>query len=1143
MSNRADATGLTFWGDVDDDVALQRYRTLVDTIDDSVYQLDADGHFVAVNETIVDTTGYSRDELIGEHVSLVVDEADVERINGEIRAQLEGGEELTPFELSIHTANGSRIPCELRINVLLDDGEFAGTIGVARDISDRKRQRETLESAQASYDSITSVVDEADIGVFILDESFDVMWVDQSIEEYLGLDRESIIGRDKRTVIEESVAEKFADPHAFARNVLATYDDNSYVERFECRVTADPATGREERWLEHRSKPIRSGQYAGGRVELYYDITDRKRSEGALKESEERFRSLVNAVEEYAIFRLDSDGCVASWNEGARQIKGYERGEILGSHVSTFYTDDDCRTNVPAETLERARSAGSIETEGWRVRKDGSRFWANVTITSVVDDTGTHRGYVKVTRDMTDQREREQQLQRERDLIDRVFETSPVGIVAFDEDGAVTRVNERYLDILGLSESGLETYTKAGGTICDANGEPVSQAGHPFTRALRTGEPVFDRVLQLETPGADDRRWFVTNAAPILDDDGTVNRVVATAEDVTALKERERELESELEAILSRITDAFYALDDDWTFTYVNDRAAELIDVEDRGLHGRNLWEVFEWAADSKLREEYEQAMATQEPTSFELYYPAPLETWFEIHAYPSETGLSVYFRDITDRKERERKLTESERRYRTLVEYFPNGIVTLFDHDRRYTLAAGRGFDRVPVEPSDLEGSHFRDAWNEAAADALEPIFEAVLEEGEERSIELTYAGREWVVRAVPITDERGDVFAGMTMAQDVTERNQRERALREERNLVERIVDTSPVGIVTLDGNGDFDRVNRRAREILGYPEGEFEDAVADLEGLDPVEPDGDPLSTTAIPPYRVFREGETIHDFEMGVRRADGQRIWVSVSGTPLYDDGEITGAVITFADISERKEYQRRLEASNERLEQFAYAASHDLQEPLRMVSSYLQLIERRYADEFDEEGEEFLAYAVDGADRMRDMIEGLLEYSRVETKGDPLEPIDLEDVIDDVLGNLRLQIEETDAEISVGDLPRVSGDGDQLRQVFQNLLSNAIEYSGDEPPMIDIDAERAGSRWRIDIEDEGIGIDPDETERIFEVFQRLHSREEHPGTGIGLALCQRIAERHGGEIRVDSDPGEGSTFSVVLPAADEQGRRQ
>ncbi|MDS0477447.1 ATP-binding protein [Natrinema sp. 1APR25-10V2] len=244
----------------------------------------------------------------------------------------------------------------------------------------------------------------------------------------------------------------------------------------------------------------------------------------------------------------------------------------------------------------------------------------------------------------------------------------------------------------------------------------------------------------------------------------------------------------------------------------------------------------------------------------------------------------------------------------------------------------------------------------------------------------------------------------------------------------------------------------------------------------------------------------------------------------------------------AEAIERQQYQTELEAliadleqSNERLEQFAYAASHDLQEPLRMVSSYLRLLERRYEDALDEEGEEFLAYAVDGADRMREMIDGLLAYSRVETRGDELEPVDLEGVLDDVLADLQLQLEESDAEVTVGSLPRVEGDASQLRQVFQNLLSNAIEYSGDEPPRIHVSAERDGSYWTVSVADEGIGIAPDDQEQIFDVFQRLHSREKHAGAGIGLALCERIIERHGGEIWVDSEPGEGSIFSFTVPA--------
>ena len=236
----------------------------------------------------------------------------------------------------------------------------------------------------------------------------------------------------------------------------------------------------------------------------------------------------------------------------------------------------------------------------------------------------------------------------------------------------------------------------------------------------------------------------------------------------------------------------------------------------------------------------------------------------------------------------------------------------------------------------------------------------------------------------------------------------------------------------------------------------------------------------------------------------------------------------------------EESNERLEESNERLEQFAHAASHDLREPLRMITSYLGLLERRYADELDEEGEEYIEFAVDGAERMREMIDGLLEYARVETQGDPFESVDLNDVLADVQQNLELQIGESAAEIEIDHLPHVVGDRRQLRQVFQNLIYNAIEYSGDEPPRVHVSADRNGQRWIVSVSDEGIGIDSDDQERVFEVFQRLHTHDEHAGTGIGLALCQRIVEHHGGRIWVESEVGEGSTFSFTLSALPDRG---
>ncbi|WP_459192778.1 sensor histidine kinase [Halosimplex sp. J119] len=224
---------------------------------------------------------------------------------------------------------------------------------------------------------------------------------------------------------------------------------------------------------------------------------------------------------------------------------------------------------------------------------------------------------------------------------------------------------------------------------------------------------------------------------------------------------------------------------------------------------------------------------------------------------------------------------------------------------------------------------------------------------------------------------------------------------------------------------------------------------------------------------------------------------------------------------------------QLEESNEQLEQFAYAASHDLQEPLRMVRRYLQLIESRYGDDLDEECMEFMGFAADGAERMSEMIEGLLEYSRIETQDGSFDTVDLDAVLDDVLTDLQFRLEETDTRVTREPLPTVQGDGRHLQQLFQNLITNAIEYSGDGPPRVNVSATQDGEEWTISVRDEGIGIESADTDRIFAIFQRLHSVEDHAGSGIGLTLCKRIVERHDGEIWVDSEPGEGTTFFFTL----------
>lgn len=237
-----------------------------------------------------------------------------------------------------------------------------------------------------------------------------------------------------------------------------------------------------------------------------------------------------------------------------------------------------------------------------------------------------------------------------------------------------------------------------------------------------------------------------------------------------------------------------------------------------------------------------------------------------------------------------------------------------------------------------------------------------------------------------------------------------------------------------------------------------------------------------------------------------------------------------------------ERSRELARSNAELERMAYIASHDLQEPLRMVASYVQLLERRYMGQLDADAHEFIGFAVDGARRMQALIDDLLTISRVDTKARPLQQVELGDALATALRSLRITIEERQAEVQCAALPSVLGDSAQLTQVFQNLLSNAIKFCQASPPRVEISARRDGALWQVRVQDNGIGVPPEYRERIFGMFQRLHGRREYAGTGIGLAICQKIVERHGGSIRVETPDGAGggSVFVFTLQAAEGEG---
>ncbi|MCU7924396.1 MAG: PAS domain S-box protein [Candidatus Thiodiazotropha sp. (ex Dulcina madagascariensis)] len=401
------------------------------------------------------------------------------------------------------------------------------------------------------------------------------------------------------------------------------------------------------------------------------------------------------------------------------------------------------------------------------------------------------------------------------------------------------------------------------------------------------------------------------------------------------------------------------------------------------------------------------------------------------------------------------------------------------------------------------------------------------------------------------PIRDEIGDLARSFdSMTQRLKQVTASGEALRDEieaRKRAEarearfgRVLNSSSNEIYMFDADSlRFQDVNLGARNNLGY-------TLDELQALGPLDlkPGYTPESfAELLDPLR--REEKNSIVFETYHRRKDGTTYPVEERLQLLKQESQPV-FIAVIQDITERnradhalKQATERLKASNKDLQDFAYVVSHDLREPLRMVSSYMQLLVRRYGEKLGKDADEFIGFAVDGANRMSSMIDGLLQYSRVETQGEPLQPVQAEQALDGALADLGLVIEACGAQINRQPMPEVMADPSQLERLLQNLIGNALKFQGQAEPVIEIGVQPQGAFWRFSVRDNGIGIEPRHREHIFNMFQRLHGRDEYPGLGIGLAVCKRIVERHGGRIWVDANPGKGSTFNFILPALPEE----
>ncbi|MEZ2321877.1 MAG: PAS domain S-box protein, partial [Microcoleus sp.] len=488
---------------------------------------------------------------------------------------------------------------------------------------------------------------------------------------------------------------------------------------------------------------------------------------------------------------------------------------------------------------------------------------------------------------------------------------------------------------------------------------------------------------------------------------------------------------------------------------------------------------------------------------------------------------------DITTRKQAEKEVRELNTAMQNAVE----GIGRL-DIEGRY-LSVNRAYaHKFGYEPEEMIGM----AWKQIVhPDDVEMLMLAEREmlisgkvEVEARGVRkdgLFFYNQITMVKA---DDEQG-IFNGYhCFMKDITERKLTERALQESEFRYRQIVELAEEGIWVIDSNARTTYVNHAMARMLGYTESE----MLGRRIFDFMDEQEQQLTSQ----YVERRKQGISEKHESKLKSKNGKDVWTYISTSPVMDEfGCMLSSCALVYNVTDRKQVEQQmlqltenLKRSNEELEQFAYVASHDLQEPLRAVTSYTQLLAQRYQGNLDAKADKYINHIVDGASRMQQLINDLLAYSRLGTRAQEFEIADCNAAVEQSLCNLQIAIAEKQAIITKDVMPTVMADEFQLVQLFQNLIGNAIKFCREEVPIIHITAIIQDDEWLFSVRDNGIGIDPEYADRIFIIFGRLHSRREYLGTGIGLAMCKRIVERHRGRIWVESWPEEGATFYFTIP---------
>ena len=750
----------------------------------------------------------------------------------------------------------------------------------------------------------------------------------------------------------------------------------------------------------------------------------------------------------------------------------------------------------------------------------------------------------------------------------RTFELAGAGIAHIGLDRRFLRVNRRLCEILGYSEQ--ELVGRTGREISHPDDLDIINALRP---RLYSGEEHSVRAEKRYVRKDGSVVWVATTMVVERNEAGEPEFEIAVFEDVTSRKDAEaalRESEERFRAVVNSLSEGILVYDKALNIVAGNFAAERIIGLPMAQMLGKPGFTSLVPC----VRGDGSPLPPDERPTRTTVRTGQPMRnytvgirradgsiTWISANTaflrHPGQSdhyGVVSSLADITAQRASETALRESEERFRHTFELAASGIAHV-DLDGRFLRANRSLCEMFGYPESELIGRSVKEISHPDDRDVTDDQRDRVRAgELESAHFEKRYlrgdGGVVWVDLAIALVrSPGGEPLYEIAIFDDITERKHAERALRQSEERFRSLTQLSSDWYWEQNDKFELTFMSGRMGERTGLDASSYLGRQRwDTPALNLTEED-----------WRQHRQQlvrhEPFHDFEMQRPNPDGGTRWVSISGEPLFDEnGRFVGYRGVGKDITDRKQAEAELrrahadlehkatelERSNSELEQFAYVASHDLQEPLRMVSSYTQLVLRRYGDRLDGDAKEFMAYVVDGAARMKQLIEDLLAYSRVGTRGKEFKPVAVEVALRRAINNLRTAIEESGASITYDPLPTVEADDVQLAQLFQNLMGNALKFRSASVPRIHVFSKELETEWEFAVQDNGIGIEPQYFDRIFMVFQQLHTKGEFPGTGIGLAICKKVAERHGGRIWVSSTPGEGSTFHFTLPKTRETG---